>query len=49
VRAAERAGVPTLTVLTGGFGEDELREAGAVAVFESVGRLLEQLDSTPLG
>jgi phosphoglycolate phosphatase-like HAD superfamily hydrolase len=40
--------VPTLTVRTGGFGVDELREAGAVAVFESVQELCEQLDQTDL-
>jgi HAD superfamily hydrolase (TIGR01509 family) len=48
VEAAERAGVPTLTVRTGGFGVDELREAGAVAVFESVQELCEQLEQTDL-
>jgi HAD superfamily hydrolase (TIGR01549 family) len=36
VRAANEAGVPTLAVLTGGFSEAELREAGAVGVVESV-------------
>ncbi|HWI22217.1 MAG TPA: HAD family hydrolase [Baekduia sp.] len=49
VRAAERAGVPTITVLTGGFSEQELMEAGAVAVFESIDELRERLDETPLG
>jgi HAD superfamily hydrolase (TIGR01509 family) len=48
VEAAGRAGVPTLTVRTGGFGADELKEAGAQAVFESVTELCEQLDQTPL-
>jgi HAD superfamily hydrolase (TIGR01549 family) len=46
--AAERAGVPTIAVLTGGFSEAELREAGAVAVFESIAGLRERLDETPL-
>ncbi len=36
VRAAANADVPTLGVLTGGFAEAELREAGAAAVVESV-------------
>ena len=36
VRAADNAAVPTLGVLTGGFSEEELREAGAVEVVESV-------------
>ena len=36
VRSAAAAEVPTLGVLTGGFAQSELREAGAVAVVESV-------------
>jgi HAD superfamily hydrolase (TIGR01509 family) len=48
VEAAGRAGVPTLTVRTGGFGADELHDAGAKAVFESVTELCEKLDQTPL-
>jgi HAD superfamily hydrolase (TIGR01509 family) len=48
VEAAAKAGVPTLTVRTGGFGADELKEAGAKAVFESVTELCQQLDQTPL-
>jgi HAD superfamily hydrolase (TIGR01509 family) len=39
VKAAAAAGVPTLAVLTGGFSEAELREAGAAEVFESIGEL----------
>jgi HAD superfamily hydrolase (TIGR01509 family) len=39
VKAAEAAGIPTLAVLTGGFSEEELREAGAAEVFESIGDL----------
>jgi HAD superfamily hydrolase (TIGR01509 family) len=34
-RAAARAGVPTVAVLTGGYAREELREAGAVAVFDT--------------
>lgn len=48
VQAAERAGVPTIAVMTGGFSEQELRDAGAVAVYESVAELREQLDRTAL-
>jgi HAD superfamily hydrolase (TIGR01549 family) len=47
-KAAERAGLPTIAVLTGGFSEAELREAGAVAVFESAADLRDRLDETPL-
>ncbi|HEX3242883.1 MAG TPA: HAD family hydrolase [Solirubrobacterales bacterium] len=39
VKAADAAGVPTLAVLTGGFSESELREAGAAEVCESIGEL----------
>jgi HAD superfamily hydrolase (TIGR01549 family) len=36
VKAAKAAGLPTLAVLTGGFSEAELREAGAVQVVETI-------------
>jgi HAD superfamily hydrolase (TIGR01509 family) len=39
VKAAEAAGVPTLAVLTGGFSAQELRDAGAARVLESIGEL----------
>jgi HAD superfamily hydrolase (TIGR01549 family) len=49
IEAADKAGVPTVAVITGGFSEQELRDAGAVAVFESVEELRKRLDETPLG
>jgi HAD superfamily hydrolase (TIGR01509 family) len=49
VQAAEKVGVPTITVLTGGFAESELRDAGAVRVFESIEELRAGLRETPLG
>jgi HAD superfamily hydrolase (TIGR01509 family) len=49
VKAAEKAGVGTLAVRTGGFAVSELQDAGAEAVFESVVELCERLDQTPLG
>ena len=45
VKAAKRAGVETIGVLTGGFSEAELSEAGAVAVYESVMSLADDLDT----
>lgn len=39
VQAAKAAGIPTLAVLTGGFSEAELREAGAAEVVKSIGEL----------
>jgi HAD superfamily hydrolase (TIGR01549 family) len=48
VEAARRAGIATICVMTGGFSEQELRDAGAVAVFESIDELRNRLDETPL-
>jgi HAD superfamily hydrolase (TIGR01509 family) len=39
VRAAGRAGIPTVAVRTGGFAAEELREAGAAEVVESIDEL----------
>jgi HAD superfamily hydrolase (TIGR01509 family) len=47
VEAAKRAGIPTLAVLTGGFSEAELREAGAAQVVESIAEL--RFDRQSLG
>jgi HAD superfamily hydrolase (TIGR01509 family) len=48
IHAARKAEVPTIAVRTGGFGVEELCEAGAAALFESVRELLENLDQTDL-
>jgi HAD superfamily hydrolase (TIGR01549 family) len=48
-RAAGNAGVETIAVLTGGFSDQELREAGALEVFHSLPELCERLPDTPLG
>jgi HAD superfamily hydrolase (TIGR01549 family) len=47
--AAEKAGIQTIGVLTGGFSEKELREGGAAEVFETLAELIDALDRTPLG
>jgi HAD superfamily hydrolase (TIGR01549 family) len=49
VEAAHRAGVETLAVLTGGFSEQELRDAGARDVYTSVEELRQSLRETALG
>jgi HAD superfamily hydrolase (TIGR01549 family) len=49
VEAAKRAGVETVAVLTGGFSEQELRDAGARDVFTSVEELRQSLLETSLG
>ena len=46
--AAGRAGIPSVAVLTGGFSEAELREAGAGSVFGSVSDLRTGIRSTAL-
>jgi HAD superfamily hydrolase (TIGR01509 family) len=46
VEAAHRAGVETLAVRTGGFSEQELRDAGAREVYTSVEELRQALQET---
>ncbi|HEY2006708.1 MAG TPA: HAD family hydrolase [Solirubrobacteraceae bacterium] len=46
IEAAAKAGVPTYAVITGGFSEQELRDAGARDVYESVAALERELDQT---
>lgn len=48
-QAAKSAGIDAIAVLTGGFSEDELRKAGAAAVFGSIEELRLSLDETPFG
>jgi HAD superfamily hydrolase (TIGR01549 family) len=48
VEAAERAGLETVAVLTGGFSDQELRDAGAVEVFHSIVDLRDRIGETPL-
>ena len=46
--AAKRAGIETVAVLTGGFSEQELLDAGAACVFDSIEDLRRNLPDTPL-
>lgn len=48
VIAAERSGLATIAVQSGGTGEHELREAGAVAVYEDAAAILADLQGGPL-
>jgi len=48
VEAAGKAGVETVGVRSGGIGAAELREAGAVAVYDDPAHLLSELGSSPL-
>jgi HAD superfamily hydrolase (TIGR01549 family) len=47
--AAKRADIRSIGVLTGGFSPEELQDAGASAVYESIVQMRRDLDSTPLG
>ena len=49
IEAARRADTPTIAVMTGGFGRDELTDAGAIAVFDSLQELRSRIGETPLG
>jgi len=44
VEAAKKAGMPAVSVRSGGFGDDELRDAGAVDVFDTPADLRAALD-----
>ena len=48
VEAAKNAGMPALVVRSGGFGDDELRGAGAIDIYDTPGDLAAALDDTPL-
>jgi HAD superfamily hydrolase (TIGR01549 family) len=48
VEAAAKAGLETICLITGGWSEQELRDHGAVAVYDSVPDLIAGLDDTPL-
>jgi HAD superfamily hydrolase (TIGR01509 family) len=43
VQACKKAGLACIAVLTGGIGRDELREAGAVEIYDDPAQLLEFL------
>nr|MDQ5808979.1 HAD family hydrolase [Actinomycetota bacterium] len=49
IEAARRAGIETIAVMTGGFSADELRDAGAAQVFESIEELRQRIGDTALG
>jgi HAD superfamily hydrolase (TIGR01509 family) len=48
VQAAARAGLRCVCVLSGGISRAELLDAGALAVYDDVAALLDQLDESPL-
>src|ERR1700712_693074 len=49
VKAADKAGLSCIALLTGGISRQALEEAGAVAVYEDARELLDALDDSPIG
>jgi hypothetical protein len=47
-QSAAKAGLETLCLVMGGCSEQESRDAGAAAMFESVQELRDSLERTPL-
>ncbi len=47
-KAAARAGIRSIGLLSGGYGADELRVAGAAGVYEDAAELRRELGNTPL-
>jgi HAD superfamily hydrolase (TIGR01549 family) len=48
IDSARKAGIETVCLITGGWSRQELVDAGAAAVFESIAELRQKLDETPL-
>lgn len=49
VLAAERAGIPCIGLLSGGIADEQLRGAGAAAVYRDPADLLGDLGASPIG
>ncbi|CAA9228133.1 MAG: HAD-superfamily hydrolase, subfamily IA, variant 1 [uncultured Blastococcus sp.] len=48
VEAAKNAGMPAIVVRSGGFGDEELRNAGALGIYDTPADLTAALDETDL-
>jgi HAD superfamily hydrolase (TIGR01509 family) len=48
VEAAKNAGMPAIVVRSGGFGDDELRDAGALGIYDTPADLAAALDEIDL-
>jgi len=49
VEAASKCGIRTVAVRSGGFADDVLLGAGAIALYDDVAELLARFDESPLG
>ncbi len=48
IEAARRAGVTSIGMRAGGYGAEELRTAGAAAVYDDAAHLLAEIDQSPI-
>lgn len=48
VESAKRCGLSTIALTSGGFSRGELLDAGAIAVYDDVADLLDNLDDSPI-
>lgn len=48
IEAARKCGIDTVALRSGGFSDDELRDSGAVALYDDVAALLRDYDQSPL-
>jgi HAD superfamily hydrolase (TIGR01549 family) len=48
IESARKAGIETICVVTGGWSRQELLDAGAAVVFETVAELRQNMEATPL-
>ena len=49
VLAAQRAGLPSVGLLSGGISEEELRSAGAAETYPGPAALLDKLEGSAIG
>lgn len=47
IKAARQAGIATVAVTSGGWQEDELHEAGALATYRDVAEIVDHFDGSP--
>lgn len=49
IEAAAKCGMPAVAVRSGGFTDDALAQAGAIAIYDNVAALLDGYETSPLG
>lgn len=49
IQAASKCGIATVAVRSGGFADQDLRDAGALEIYDDVAAILADYDGSPLG